>query len=401
MLRVPTDKLQPGMVLARPIPMPQNPSRYLLQRGREIPAEAAARLKRMGITEVWVRHRDLEFLEDVIEEELGDCQQDLYVRIRRVFDQMRRTGRAQLEQAGLEQSIAALANFLRRGCGKQIMLQKLDAFDDYLTSHSVNVCYLALLLGLKLGQYLMAERRFRSARDAKDLPLLGLGALLHDIGKLLVPEDILNKPGSLSPEETAEVRRHPIYGYKMVKSRLPPSASQIVLNHHQRWDGTGYPSRIDRHTGREFPPLAGKQIPVFSRIAILADVYDAATSQRCYADAKPPVQALYEMHHLCQGFFDPVIKAVFFRTVPPFPIGQVVTLSNGMEAVVLDFNPDCPMRPKVRCLRTPTGQPLDRPWVDEIDLSLQAELEIVRVDRVEVRPFTGIEQQAGPLVGMT
>ena len=138
------------------------------------------------------------------------------------------------------------------------------------------------------------------------------------------------------------MQTHTTLGYQMVKGSVPASAAQVVLNHHQRFDGSGYPARVDHATGEELPPLAGKQIPVFSRIAILADVYDAATTTRCYSAAKPPVQVLHEMRTRCRGFFDPVVEEAFYRTVPAFPIGQVVTLSNGVEAAVVDFNAEFP-----------------------------------------------------------
>jgi HD-GYP domain-containing protein (c-di-GMP phosphodiesterase class II) len=223
---------------------------------------------------------------------------------------------------------------------------------------------------------------------------------LHDIGKMLVPKEILNKPGRLDPGEMAEIRRHTTYGYEMVRRSVPASAALIVLNHHQRWDGSGYPSRIDRRTRQELAPLAGRQIPVFSRISIVADVYDAATSQRCYSDAKLPVQVLHEMRNRCQGFFDPVVEAAFYRTVPPFPIGQMVTLSNGIEAAVVDFNPNCPARPKVRCLRTARGQPFDHTAHEEIDLIHCPDLEIAEVDGQDVRPYTACQQSSDSVPAM-
>jgi hypothetical protein len=182
----------------------------------------------------------------------------------------------------------------------------------------------------------------------------------------------------------------------MLKGILPAPAAQVALNHHQRWDGSGYPTRIDRVTGEELLPPSGRQIPVFARIAILADVYDAATSQRCYSGAKLPVQVLSEMRTGCQGFFDPAIEAAFLHTVPPFPIGQVVTLSNGIEAAVVDFSAQAPTRPKVQCLRTPTGQRFANPALEEIDLGLEADLAIVAVDGRDVRPFLpALEDDAG------
>jgi len=402
MLRVPVHAIEPGMILARPIALPQNPNRFLLPREREIPMELVPRLMQLGIHEVWVRHRDLEFLEEILDEGLSDLQQDVHRRVRRSFDAIIRDSTAELDVLGFQQSIGELFAFLRGHAGTRILLQKLDAFDDYLTSHSTNTCYLALLVGMKLEGYLIEERHFKTPRDAKDLHLLGLGCLLHDVGKTLVPREILNKPGPLDPDELAEMRRHTIYGYEMVRRSIPPSAAEIALHHHQRWDGTGYPGRIHRRTREETAPLAGRKIPVLSRITIVADVYDAATSRRSYADAKLPVQVLHEMRHRCQGFFDPVVEAAFYRTVPPFPIGQLVTLSNGVEAAVIDFRPECPARPRVRCLRTPQGEPFDHPEREEIELRACPDLEIAWVDGQDVRPYTASQQTsevAGAAVG--
>ena len=88
----------------------------------------------------------------------------------------------------------------------------------------------------------------------------------------------------------------------------------------------------------------------------MVDIYDAATSQRCYSPAKPPVQALYEIRTFCKGFFDPKIEQAFYEIIPPFPVGQMVKLSNGIEAAVVDFNPRFPERPKVQGLKAPNGE---------------------------------------------
>jgi HD-GYP domain-containing protein (c-di-GMP phosphodiesterase class II) len=191
-----------------------------------------------------------------------------------------------------------------------------------------------------------------------------------------------------------EMRRHTVHGYNMVKGSVPAPAAEVVLNHHQRWDGSGYPGRLDHSTGEFGPAPTGAQIPVFSRIAMIADVYDAATSKRCYSEAKHPVQVLAELRTTCRGQFDPVVENAFFRTVPPFPIGQQVTLSDGAEAVVVDFNPDYPARPKVQCLRSPSGEQFENPSLEEIDLAYYDDLQIVAVDGRNVRPFVQIYQAA-------
>jgi HD-GYP domain-containing protein (c-di-GMP phosphodiesterase class II) len=375
------------MVLARPVPLPNDPFRYLLQRDVEIPMDLVPRLEQLGILEVWVRHRELEFLEDIIDEGLADRQREVYAHVRQNFEAILRDTTAEIDLVHFQSSIMDLFNFLKASAGSNVLLQKLDAFDNYLMSHSTNVCYLSLLLGMKLERFLIDERRHKSAQQAKELHLLGLGCLLHDIGKMRIPQEILNKPGRLTPEEMAVMQSHTTLGYAMVKAGAPASAAQVVLNHHQRFDGSGYPARVDQATGESLPPLAGKQIPVFSRIAILADVYDAATSARCYSTAKPPVQVLYEMRRRCRGFFDPAIEAAFYRTVPPFPIGQEVTLSDGAEAAVVDFNADFPLRPKVQCLQSADGGRSAHPALEEIDLALYSDLSIVAVNGRDVRQF--------------
>ena len=128
----------------------------------------------------------------------------------------------------------------------------------------------------------------------------------------------------------------------------------------------------------------------------MVDIYDAATSQRCYSEAKPPVRVLDEMRRFCKGFFDPIVESAFYRIIPPFPIGQVVTLSNGIEAVVVDFNPNYPVRPKVQCLRAPDGQRFHDPSLEEIDLALFTELHVAAVDGVDVRPYLASQEVALP-----
>jgi HD-GYP domain-containing protein (c-di-GMP phosphodiesterase class II) len=279
-----------------------------------------------------------------------------------------------------------LFDALLRNKHNRTLVEKLDSYDNYLISHSVNVCYLALLLGMKLERYLMQERQGK-APWAKDMHDMAIGCLLHDVGKAKVPQALLGKPGDLTPEEREVIKRHTVLGYELVKGRVPAAAAQVVLNHHQRFDGTGYPERIDPQTGKNMPPLCGKQIPIFSRLASICDVYDAATTARCYSGAKPPVQALWELRERFIGAFDPIVEAAFVEVVPAFPLGTCVTLSDGSEAAVIDFQPQHAMRPKVLRLKTPDGQRVDRPDLDEIDLAETPDLSIVATGGADVREY--------------
>ncbi len=386
MIRVHVDHLTPGMVLARPIPVPSHPGRFLLQRGQRVPLNLVPRLKRWGIYEVWVQYPQLEFLEEVFDAELDEQQRELYHRVRCNFQRsMEHTGAA-LDWQEFERAVSSLNEALQRN-RFSAMLQKLQAYDSYLMAHSTNVCYLSMLLGMHLEEYLIQQRRLKDPREARDLRQLGLGMLLHDLGKVRLDPRILNKPGRLTPEEMDYVRRHPELGYEMVRGHISPAAAVVVLHHHQRWDGRGYPRRVDSATGEPMPPLRQRQIPVFARIATVVDVFDAATTHRCYSAAKPPIRVLHEMQTWCQGMFDPVIEKVFYRIIPPFPIGKVVELSNGAQAVVVDFNAEEPYRPKVQLIRTEKGQPISSPALNEMDLAIYQDVFIRRVDGQEVTPY--------------
>lgn len=357
------------------------------------------RLRELGVVEVWIRNRNLEFLEGVIDEGLGDRQREVYQHVRRNFEAIMGDAAIELDLVHFQSSITGLFDFLKQSSCGNVLLQKLDAFDNYLMSHSTNVCYLALLVGMKLERYLIEQRVFKSAREAKDLQCLGLGCLLHDVGKMRIPSQILNKPGRLTPEEMDVMRLHPIFGHEMVRGRVPAAASQVVLNHHQRFAGGGYPARVDSRTGDTLPPMRGQQIPIFSRIATVCDVYDAATTARVYSAAKLPVQALYEMRTACPGFFDPVVEQAFHQVIPPFPLGQVVTLASGIEAVVVDFNPRHPFRPKVQGLKDPCGTPYRDPALQEIDLAQYMEEQIAFIDGADVRPFQKVPALRAAPVG--
>ncbi len=386
MIRVHVDRLVPGMVLARPIPNPSIPGRYLLQKDQEVPLSLVPRLKQWGIYEVWIRYPQLEFLEYLFDQDLEEQQRELYHRVRCNFERTMQNTGAVLDWQGFEEAVTGLMETLHRHRFASI-LQKLDAYDNYLMVHSTNVCYLGMLLGVELESYLIQQRRLKDPREAKDLRQLGLGLLLHDVGKVRIDPQVLNKPGRLTPEEMEHVRQHPVLGYEMVRGNVPPSSATVVLNHHQRWDGRGYPPRVDPATGEPLAPLRETQIPVFARIATVVDVFDAATTHRCYSAAKPPVRVLHEMRTVCRGMFDPVILEAFFKLIPPFPVGKVVRLSNGMEAAVVDFNPEDPYRPKVQALRTAEGHVLHDPSLHEFDLAIYRDLYIQEVDGQDITPY--------------
>ena len=169
----------------------------------------------------------------------------------------------------------------------------LSSVDSYTYSHSINVCTFSLLIGKRIY-----------GDDHSNLRYLGLGGLLHDIGKIKIDRKILFKPSGLSPEEREIMRKHPIYSYELVKHHdVHDSVLDAVRHHHERMDGSGYPDG-----------LWSEQVPPFARITAVADVYDAITSDRVYQKQRPHVKALALMAEQEKGFdpdaFDALVQTV-------------------------------------------------------------------------------------------
>jgi putative nucleotidyltransferase with HDIG domain len=165
----------------------------------------------------------------------------------------------------------------------------IESRDPHMLGHSARVATLAVIIGRSLGW--TPER----------LDVLRLGGLLHDVGKLAIPERVLTKAGPLDPEEVRAVRAHPVTGTRMLEpiaSARPALA--CVLFHHERWDGGGYPS------GR-----AGDEIPLEARVVTVADAFDAMTTARPYCRALTTNEALGEIVHCAGTQFDPVLATLF------------------------------------------------------------------------------------------
>lgn len=212
--------------------------------------------------------------------------------------------------------------------------------DQYLFEHSVDVTALGLLLARREFRDhgwvdYKGKRRFDGA-DAR-LAKLGLGLLLHDIGKTAIDPAILNKPGKLSEEEWVQMRRHPIAGAEMLSEATSFIIKAVVRSHHERFDGEGYPDGI-----------AGERIHQFARIATVADVYDAVTSERAYKAADSPSVGYDVIVRGSGTAFDPSIVEIFKKVVVPYPPGHEVVLADGRTGIVVDAPLDTPFEPTVR-----------------------------------------------------
>ena len=236
-------------------------------------------------------------------------------------------------------------------------LMDLNAFDAHTLGHSLNVC----VLGLMIGDEAMRRHGWRDGRGElrhggieDRLEKLGLGLLLHDLGKILIPADILQKPGRLTEDEMDLVREHPRTGIDLIESGAFSSLSKVaVIGHHERLDGRGYPyGRSD-----DLHPHA--------QIAGIADVYDAVSSMRVYQARRPTHEAWELIMSLAGTAFPLELVQVFKDTIAPYPEGVAVQLSDGHRGVVARVSREHVTRPRVRVTHDPSGAPM-KPY--ELDL---------------------------------
>ena len=213
-----------------------------------------------------------------------------------------------------------------RNPGALMGLLRIKTKDDYTFLHSVSVC--ALLVAFCRSRGLDGDITYQA----------GLGGLLHDTGKALIPDHILNKPGPLTDDEFAIVKKHPRDGYDILRKSPEVGAIplDITLHHHERYDGSGYPDR-----------QGGEQISELAQMAAIVDVYDAITADRCYHKGMAAGEALRKMHEWSKFHFNPALTQQFMRCVGIYPVGTLVLLESGRLAVVVEPHETNLLAPKV------------------------------------------------------
>ena len=203
---------------------------------------------------------------------------------------------------------------------------------------------------------------------------LAVGALMHDLGKIIIPAEVLNKPGPLTAAEFEQVKQHSYQGFEILRQQgeIGLLSAHVALQHHERIDGTGYPRG-----------LAGTDIHEYGRIVAVADVYDALVSDRAYRPRYLPHQAAEILVEESHTTLDDQVVRCFLRKVAFYPVGTVVRLSTGVIGVVVDVNQPMTVRPVVRILYDAEGNSLSELY--EVDLTKDSHISIIEVVSDEAR----------------
>ncbi|MDR1665258.1 MAG: HD-GYP domain-containing protein [Clostridiales bacterium] len=325
--------LKPGMLVGKNFY--NNSMCIMLRKGVLLNSSLIKTINRVNIAGLYI---DDELTSDIVLKPLidDDLKLEFATEVRSIFSSVQTvvkpvTGHMDNIVKSIIDQISSKPNYM-------VNMHELKLFDNYTFQHSINVCILSTVLG--------------HAQKLSDNQInnLALAAVYHDIGKMFIDQRIINKPGPLTDEERAIVKKHPLLGIEYLR-KLDMKRSDVlegVFRHHERFDGMGYPSG-----------LAGENIGIFGKIIALTDVFDAITSNRAYLTALLPSEAVEYIMANAGQHFDPELTQLFVNNISAYPIGVTVRLSNGLVGVVAENYTGYTMRPLVKIL---PGDPKERPY---------------------------------------
>lgn len=331
------------MVVARSIY--NSDGRVLLHAGIILDDVYIKRLQQMGIYSVYVKDDLIDDLNLHIPELISETTRINTIKdIKQNFLNLEKNRKLNIR--AVKTLVDNILDELLLNSNVLVHLSDIRTFDDYTFAHSVNVCVLSIVTGITLGYH-----------DLK-LKELGLGALLHDVGKTRIDKSIINKPDDLTREEFAEIKRHTEYGFEILRQydEISLLSAHVAYQHHERWDGNGYPRQ-----------LAGENIHEYARIVAVADVYDALLADRPYRPSYTVNQALTVLKRMGGIYLDKNCVTALISNIAIYPIGTIVELSTGDIGVVVDNNKEFPNKPVLRIIFDKSSRKLCSPH--EIDLS--------------------------------
>lgn len=363
---VPIDEVTIGMVLEDVI---DSSGVLIYSGGHAISSESDIEgLKKQGIKNVFVNtsdspfhaiysstpsHQDYYTNEEKKSEEIyfqniakaTHIRNDAISKTKDVLLKIRKTGDIPVKE--FYQTSEGIVSNILKNPDALISITQLKGYDEYTYTHSVNVCILITTLAKSMGY------------NDDQLLEIGFGGLLHDIGKMCIPESILNKPGKLTESEFALMKRHSLLGFQLIKDKKEISdlSRKIIVQHHERLNGSGYPFG-----------LKGIRIHEISSLASIADVYDALTSDRVYKQGWPPQKALALIYRSRNEDYPDRLVDLFTKHVGIYPVGSFVELASGAKAVVVYVDNEHVLYPKVKIIYDKDGNKMETPILIDINI---------------------------------
>ncbi len=332
---IPISHLRPGYKLASDLVLSRN--RILLRKGRLLTDAFIKKISELGYQGLYIDDDLSEglYVNDVVSAELKMTMKN---ELQALLDntKLNRPSAFRTRMQTINKLLQCTVDEILHSSQVMVNMIDLRTYDDYTYSHSLNVAILSIVIGITLGL------------NKKMLHQLALGALLHDTGKMFIEKEILNKPSRLTPEEFEEIKKHSERGYAYLCDYMdiPDAARNTALQHHEQFNGKGYPQG-----------LSGESIHLFGRIVGVVDVFDALTADRPYRKAMLPSDAIEYIMGGYNTMFDPSIVNALTRKVAPYPVGTCVRLSSGETAIVTKNHESASLRPVVKLIAD--GKPTD------------------------------------------
>ncbi|NQX96075.1 MAG: HD domain-containing protein, partial [Erythrobacter sp.] len=335
------------MELALPVYHPRSSDRLLLRPHVTLEHSTIERLIEMCIPEVWIKYPNMEMVAKFISPKIQSARAKVTNQVASAFDSAGESMHAHMDFPSYSTAMSTLMARLIEDPEAAVFIGEIADTGAPAIRHGANVGYLAMLMGLRLDFYLLRERSRLSARLAKDVTSLGVAAMLHDIGMTRLKASVLERWTEYHDATDPEWREHVQLGYEMLRGNVEPTAAAAVLHHHQRYDGSGFPTKM--YNGEEVG-LKGSKIHIFARILIAADLYDRMVHPAYTIGdseetrrSRPPVYALNRiMREPYRSWLDPIVLQALITVCPAYAPGSMVRLSDGRMCVVIDWDPRDP-----------------------------------------------------------
>lgn len=279
----------------------------------------------------------------------------------------------ELDVSEVRRAVGACVESVLKHPAASLWLARIKQRDHYTAEHCLRVSLYAIALGKALGMLPL------------ELEELGVCGMLHDVGKIKVPDEILNKPGRLTDEEFLIMQAHTTYGWQLLmgNSEVPPAAVDVAHTHHERVDGKGYPRQ-----------LPAQRIPFKAKIIAVVDAYDAITSDRAYSEGRSSLEALRILFEARGTQFDETVVLAFIQLIGVYPPGEIVELSTGEVGIIIGFDAGSKLKPRVLVVLDADKQPRPEQVLDLARNPLDSQGRLISVRAVKPSGAYGIDIDA-------